>query len=631
MAGSPSKDASILSDIPVISPAAFASTRFDYLIVGGGTAALVIAARLSAIPTITVGVVEAGPVCFDDPLLTVPGRFGDSIGSRFDWKFETVPQPGLNGRKLQWPRGKVLGGTSALNFMTWTRGNREDYDAWEELGNEGWGWDGMLRFFKKSETLHQSSPEHQAEHQSYFSAEHHGADGPVSTAFSKEYSVPHQHWHATLRNLGLETNKSHFSGSNLGAFTSLTTIDPTTRTRASSATSYYLPNAARANLHVLTDALVKKINLEKNHGDWRATGVSYVCGNQFFTANASAEVILCAGSVQSPQLLEISGIGSAEILERAGISVKVANPNVGEHLQEHMMTAMIYELDPSLTGPDELRSDPTLFQSAQHAYETSRSGPLAMLPCALSYASLPQVIPSQPFNTILTKLPQPRTPRDTVLLRQFIQPRRGQIEYIFDLGNWSPQYISTPGVRYGTLLMMLQLPLSQGSIHISSGHSLTRKPTTHDEPLIDPKYFAGPHGALDFEIMNAAQAFGHRICRTAPLSSIIRRRVFPPEPQSLAEDEDEDFRPWIRASCITDWHPIGTCAMGGREGIAAGVVDARLRVYGVKGLRVADASVMPLHICSHPQATVYAIGEKAASMILEDRGMGDNKPTKIGV
>lgn len=129
---------------PTISASGFSTTRFDYLIVGGGTAGLVVAARLSDNPDITVGVLEAGPRAFDDPLINVPGRWGESIGGQYDWKFEIAPQPGLNGRRLAWPRGRVLGGTSALNFMTWTRGNREDYDAWEELGNEGWGWDGML-------------------------------------------------------------------------------------------------------------------------------------------------------------------------------------------------------------------------------------------------------------------------------------------------------------------------------------------------------------------------------------------------------------------------------------------------------------------------------------------------------
>lgn len=144
MANSPDNGTIPRTSCPSISPSTFSSTHFDYLIVGGGTAALVIATRLSANPSISVGVLEAGPSCFDEPSVFVPGRFGESLGGRLDWQFETVPQSVLGGRRLHWPRGRVLGGTSALNFMTWTRGNREDFNAWEELGNEGWGWDDLL-------------------------------------------------------------------------------------------------------------------------------------------------------------------------------------------------------------------------------------------------------------------------------------------------------------------------------------------------------------------------------------------------------------------------------------------------------------------------------------------------------
>ncbi|KAF2112978.1 hypothetical protein BDV96DRAFT_579518 [Lophiotrema nucula] len=502
--------------------------------------------------------------------------------------------------------------------MTWTRGNKEDYDAWEELGNEGWSWDGMLHSFKKTERLHKSDAYHQQQHHSYSDASYHGTDGPVSTVYSKEFSTPHQHWHATLNKLGLATNKSHFSGNNLGAFTTLTSVDPESRTRASSATAYYLPNASRKNLHVLTDAIVEKIDLESRDEKWLATGVSFLCGTERFTARCTYEVILCAGSVQSPQLLEMSGIGNTEILKAAGVLVKVGNQNVGENLQEHMMTATIYELDPTLVGPDELRVDPVLAEAAEKAYNTSQSGIYAMLPCALSYASLPQVVSEPSLQQIIDRLPRPNTRRDEVLQKQFTQSRRGQVEFLFDLGNWSPSYKSEKGKVYGTMLMMHQLPLTRGSIHVPSTSSLDHQPSIHDKPIINPRYFEGPGGELDFLIMSECQKFADRICRTAPLSSIIRRRVYPPERDREREDE-EDFRSWIRESCITDWHPIGTCAMSpSREG---GVVDARLRVYGMKGLRVADASVMPLHICSHPQATVYAIGEKAAAMILEDREM----------
>ncbi|KAF2703506.1 GMC oxidoreductase [Pleomassaria siparia CBS 279.74] len=606
--------------IPTISASTFSSTRFDYLIIGGGTAALVIAARLSANPTITVGVLEAGPNYSEDPLIAVPGRFGESIGGQYDWNFETVPQSGLNGRSLSWPRGRVLGGTSALNFMTWTRGNREDYDAGEDLGNKGWGWDDMLPFFMKTETLHRPTQKHRSQHHSHHASSYHGTEGPIPTVYSNEYSEPHQYWHATLNNLGLETNRSHFSGSNLGAFTTLTSVYPTTRTRASSATAYYLPNAERKNLHVLTEATVQRVILEDDDGEWVATGAEYICGDERFTARASNEVILCAGSIQSPQILELSGIGNQVVLQAAGIHLKVAIPGVGENLQDHMMTAMIYELDSSLVGPDQIRADPILATAAQEAYKTFQSGMYAMLPSALSYASLAQVIPDAKLQNIRAHLPPPESSRDEILRRQFISPTRGQMEYLFDIGNWSPHFQVEKGKVYGTMLMMLQLPLSKGSIHIPPAKSRTEPPSVNDKPIINPRYFQGEAGETDFQIMSYAQNFADKICRTAPLSQIIKKRVFPPEPPKLPgqeEAEEEDFAPFVRDTTITDWHPIGTCAMGG---IARhGVVDERLRVYGVKGLRVADASIMPLHICSHPQATVYAIGEKAASMILEDR------------
>ncbi|OCK80451.1 GMC oxidoreductase [Lepidopterella palustris CBS 459.81] len=605
--------------VPFITPTDFCARNFDYLVVGGGTAGLVVAARLSENENITVGVLEAGPASFLDPIINVPGRFGESLGTKYDWQFETTPQPGLNGRKLQWPRGRVLGGTSALNFMTWNRGNREDYDAWEELGNQGWGWDSLLPFFKRTESFVEPSADHQAQYRSYFTAEFHGTNGPVKTVYSKEYSVPHQFWHATLENLGVETNKSHFSGSNLGAWTTLTSVDPDTRTRCYSATAYYLPNSSRSNLVVLTEALAIEIVLEQegSQNKWVAKGVKFTSAGKSFTASVSREVIVSAGSVQSPLLLELSGIGNPTVLEAAGITAKVNNPNVGENLQEHMMTAMVYELDPSIVGPDELRINAELAEAADLAYSTTQSGIRAMLPCALSYVPVSYIMPSQEFSNLTSRISaQIRSERDAVLAKQFCSnKRRGQIEYLFDVGNWNPYFKSEPGKVYGTMLMMLQLPFTKGSIHIppkkASGSS-----TINDRPVINPQYYAGPGGKVDFEIMTLAQRFAENICSTSPLSSIIRTRAFPPAAAPAVGEED--FTEFVRNYTITDWHPIGTCGMGGLAGITTGVVDDRLRVYGAKGLRVVDASIMPLHICSHPQATIYAIAEKAASMILED-------------
>ena len=473
---------------------------------------------------------------------------------------------------------------------------------------------GRRPFFKKTESLIEPNKDHATEYKCQHEPDYHGTDGPVKTVYSAEFSVPHQHWHTTLENLGIKTNGSHFSGSNVGAWTTLTSVDPETRTRCSSATSYFLPNALRENLKVLTDAVAQEILVEKVDKEWVAKGARFLhCGTEF-TVHVSREVILSAGSIQSPQLLELSGIGNPSVLEAAKVGHKVSNPKVGENLQDHMMTAAVYEIDPSISGPDDLRADPILAEAADSAYETSRIGIRAMLPSALSYVSLSQIMPTADLLSFRSRLQTPHhSVRDRVLGSQLSPDmQRGQVEFLFDVGNWSPYFKSEPGKKYGTMLQMLQLPFSAGSIHIKSS-------SIQDQPVIDPQYYCGPGGEIDFEIMSKAQNLADRICRTMPLSTIVRGRAFPfPSSPYSSIEQEEDFSSWVRSNTITDWHPVGTCAMGGSEGIEGGVVDERLQVYGVKSLRVADASIMPLHICSHPQATIYAIGEKAAAMILED-------------
>lgn len=191
-------------------------------------------------------------------------------------------------------------------------------------------------YFRKSEGFTAPSIELQKEHSMYFNPEKHGTEGPLQTIYSKEFGESHRHWHSTFHSLGIETNKNHFSGSNVGVWTSLTGVDPKSRSRSYSAKAYYLPNSERPNLVVLTEATALEIVLEKSDSAWIASGVRFAHGMKEFQVKASKEVILCAGSVQSPQLLELSGIGNPKILEAAGIDIKISNPNVGENLQEHI-------------------------------------------------------------------------------------------------------------------------------------------------------------------------------------------------------------------------------------------------------------------------------------------------------
>lgn len=292
------------------------------------------------------------------------------------------------------------------------------------------------------------------------------------------------------------------------------------------------------------------------------------------------------------------------------------------------VSMMIYEIDPSISTHEALLSDPVLAAVADEQYATSKLGPRTAVGYSAAYIPLSHFTTPEQLSALRAQLPatdsQSTRRRDQILAERFNSSNRtGQIEFVFDGGNYSPFFKSEPGKRYGTMMQMLQYPFSVGRIHVPPAISLEQPTTSDRKPVIDPQYYGGAGGQVDFLTMVAAQAFGHQICSTAPLSNIIRGRVYPApstEPASgiTAVDEAEDFSQWVRDSTITDWHPVGTCAMGGHQGIAGGVVDERLRVYGVRGLRVCDASVMPLMISAHLQATVYAIGEKAASMILQD-------------
>ena len=289
-----------------------------------------------------------------------------------------------------------------------------------------------------------------------------------------------------------------------------------------------------------------------------------------------------------------------------------------------VVTAMIVEIDSSIVTPEDLRADPALAEAADKEYALKQTGPRTAIPSSVSYLPFSHFVPSKELHALGSHLlaeskkdPARSTPRDRILIDRLLADKNlGQIEYNFDVSNYSPYFKSLPGKKYATMLQMLQYPFSKGSIHIPAIKD-GKKTTMDDKPVIDPRYYSGPGGEIDFKLMVASQEFGDKICAMRPLADIIVSRVYPPA-STQDKGTNFDFSDWVRESTITDWHPIGTCSMGGKEGIKGGVVDDRLRVYGVKGLRVADASIMPLHIAAHPQATIYGIGEKAASLILED-------------
>jgi choline dehydrogenase-like flavoprotein len=293
-----------------------------------------------------------------------------------------------------------------------------------------------------------------------------------------------------------------------------------------------------------------------------------------------------------------------------------------------LVTAMIFEVDPSLANPDDFKKDPGQASAARQKYNREGSGPLTILPCSICYLPLshfvsPEILSSISSSSLLANRSEDyssKITRESILRGRFDpEANLGQVEYIFDLGNWSQAFHPADSAKkYGTMLQILQYPFSRGSIHIRPLTSASDTSDTSSHPNIDPQYYGGTHGSFDLELMVYCQRFAQKICSTRPLANIIRAQAFPSPSESGGGDEDQPLRDWIVANTTTDWHPVGTCAMGGHNGPASGVVDARLRVYGVEHLRVVDASIMPLQISAHLQATVYAIAEKAAHMILED-------------
>ncbi|KAJ6780057.1 hypothetical protein PWT90_01229 [Aphanocladium album] len=596
----------------------FLKQRFDYIVVGGGTAGLAVAARLAERQDLQIGVLEAGRSTEQDENVTVPAFYGRAISGENDWCFQTAPQAGLAGRRLPWPRGKALGGTSSLNFMTWVRASRADYDAWEALGNTGWGWDSLLPYFKKSETFHPPSENLAVKFDVRHNPDSFGTSGPIQISYNEEYSASHSLWHRTLNNLGIQTNVSHTSGSNVGVWTNINSVDPSTAAR-SYATSYLYSSCQASNLHILTDAQVKRLTLHKQDSRCIAQGVVFRHEGKEFEVPAAREVILSAGAVQSPQVLELSGIGNPDVLERAGIQTLVNSPTVGENLQEHIMLATIFEVDPTLPNPDDLLGDDTYAAQARREYEATRRGPLTILPCSICYVPLKNIIAPpvlaklrataeahSAFNTSKTAIAADRFSSDINL---------GHIEYIFDLGNWSTSFKGEDGKKYGTMLQILQYPFSLGSVHIRPADQGDQDANVSERLDIDPGYYHGEHGNIDIQVMREATNFLQKLIATEPLADIIR---CPAAPSAEEWKDAESLHSWIVNNTVTDWHPVGTCAMGGRAGVDGGVVNERLQVYGVENLRVVDASIMPLQISAHLQATVYAIAEKAADMILDD-------------
>ncbi|OCH94550.1 alcohol oxidase [Obba rivulosa] len=586
-----------------------ANQSFDYIICGGGTAGLTLAARLTEDPHISVLVLEAGQANLDDAVILRTGSYGVHFGnSMYCWPFQTVKQKGLLDLESSWLRGKGLGGSSGINFLIWTKPPANEINDWEELGNPGWNWQNFQRYVSRVEGF--VPPPAETQRKFGIKLDHWtlGREGPLKISYPGLINAGERTVQETLSNLGIEPAPLPMDGNPNGYFFAPNTIDPRTHTRSYATTAFYVPNKNRPNLTVLVSAIVSRIVTEHlSGGKLTATGVEFYHDEKPYVVHAKKEVIVTAGALKSPQILELSGIGNRDILEKIGIVPKVDLPGVGKNAQEHIICTMNFELrddvdfetlDP-MRDPEEAKKNIELLAQGQGLLTLGMTG-IAFIPLRKVTARADEII-AQAKEKILRNADK----YPPGLLEQYkIQLERLDndaplCEIISLPGALPSPNPPEPGKKYITLFAALNEVFSRGTIHSTSGDPMK-------EPEFDPHYF---EEEVDEEIYFELVKFVRKVAQTAPLKDMIVAERNPgPECKT-----DEDLLKWAKTFLSTTWHTASSCSMLPKA--KGGVVDHELKVYGTENIRVVDLSIAPLHFDAHTQATTYAIAEQAAAII----------------
>ncbi|CAE6442921.1 unnamed protein product [Rhizoctonia solani] len=564
-----------ISALSLISAAVVnAATTYDYVIVGGGTAGLAVAARLSEDPKVTVAVLEAGGTGFGNSNITDLRNRYMPFGTEIDWVLPTVPQTAANGRVYTHAQGKVLGGSSAINGAVYIRPAKEEYAAFEKLGATGWSFTTLQKAGMRSEKLTMPitklggvQPD-----QAY-----HGTSGPVSvtiqnnvSSFFDTVAVP------TIKSLGRTWNPDNNGGSPNGATPVQVTIFPDSYNRSYSPNTYYLPNAGRTNLHVFTDSPVSKI-LWKNStatGNVLATGVEYLNGTEAQTL-AAKNVIVSAGALHTPKVLELSGVGDPAILKTIGVPVQVDLPGVGKNLQNQLGVNVQYKL----------KSGNITSKLCSNSVALTTNIPQWVILSTADLAKSEQLLANKTGEISQEQFD---------ILKSFIKDKVAQTEMNWSLvknsdGSFNIQFYTTDLHTF-----------SRGQVHANSSDP-TAKPT------IDPKYLSVEH---DIWYLSRAVAYTRNITAAEPLASYIESEV---TPGSNITSPDE-LESWLKTNFRTMSHFVGTAAAIPKA--KGGVVDPQnFKVYGTQNVRVVDASTIPLLPGIHTMSLVYAIAEYASERI----------------
>ncbi|KAB2579130.1 L-sorbose 1-dehydrogenase [Lasiodiplodia theobromae] len=586
-----------------------ASEIFDYVVCGGGTSGCVIAGRLAEDLNVSVCVVEAGPDNADLDNVHMVGGWSQNFDGPTDWNIVSEPSPGLNGRQIKNSRGRFLGGCSGVNGTLCIRGNKQDYDDW---GLEGWSGEDMWKCMAKAETFHPKDD---------FEADLsvHGTDGPLHTE-PHDLAPISKLLLDSFNDQGVPYTPDLFStgASPQGCSNTVRTVHQGIRTTGA---DFITKGYRRENITIKTESVVDKVILEHVDGKLTATGVKIVTkGGVETTVRARKEIILSSGAYCSPAILLRSGIGPQSELSKHGIPTQVELPGVGKNLMDHAITFVFYETNkPELTN-DHLAYYEGALASSYQLYKDTKSGFLSTFPFgAFGYGRLDDRFKDLPEWKQATppKDPhgQPYGPdRDPMgLLRS--QPN---VEWFSTECYGGPkQYADFPvdGQGVFSLISMLMSPHSRGSVTLAS-----TDPTAN--PVVDHNYFADP---LDVLVMAEACRWGNEIVTKGAGTKDYIKGSWPPTEKHHEYTTLEEWADFARKNATTCYHAAGTCKMG-RDDDPMAVLDARLRVRGVKGLRVADCSVMPLMNQGHTQMPAYGIGEKAAILIKEDVKQADARP-----
>ncbi|KAJ5115535.1 hypothetical protein N7526_011416 [Penicillium atrosanguineum] len=562
-------------------------SQYDYVIVGGGTSGLVVANRLSEIKNVSVAVIESGDSVLNNANVTDVMGYGLAFGTEIDWAYETSNQTYAGGMKQTIRAGKAIGGTSAINGMSYTRAEDAQIDNWEHVGNKGWGWEMLLPYYRKSEGFHIPTQD-QASHGASYIAKFHGRSGPLKVGWPNSLTNSSVFFalNGTMSQLGLKYNPDVNSGKMVGFTSHPDTVDRERNVREDAARAYYWPYEGRSNLKIISNALANRILwAHTTHGEAVAIGVEYSTVYGVERVYASKEVILSAGSLRSPQLLELSGIGNPDILNKHNISTKVALPAVGENLQDQTNNGLSWESRDTLTGLatfSSLISVNDLYGDNVSAVESLVNNNLGLYARSLSKKSNGAVKESNLLDAL--KIQRDLIFKSLVPYAEIVFAPSGRL---FSCEYWPLQ------------------PFSRGSVHIESANA-------SQSPNIDPNYFMFEQ---DIDVQASVAQYIRKIFDTAPLKSIVRDELTPGLDNLPENASNSAWDSWVKANYRPNYHPVGTASMLPRE--KGGVVSPELIVYGTKNVRVVDASILPYQISGHLTSTLYAIAEKASDLIKE--------------